>query len=277
VKLVTTRTDGLKVIHNGDVSLLIHIPSRGRADRIINHPFASVGNIFVHEPELPSYGRSFAKAGKLPGCLVPHNVDGHLGKIRNFMNDHRQGESFVIQLDDDYAGMHNLFTMRRSQTKITDVNTIVDIFTQTYMLASDAGTGLFCYAQTPTPWERHSYAPMRLRGWGMAACMGFLRTDVLRFDEGLRLKVDVDMCLTAIKEFGFLIQDMRFWGWCDESGSRTGADVGGLANFRTTHTEEAAVRYLQDKWGEGIISYNGAKKRGLGIAFRANIPQSYDD
>jgi len=277
MKYVTTRADGLRVIHNGDISLIVLIPSRGRADRIVNHPFVTVGNIFVHESEIASYGRSFAQAKIKPGCLIPHTFDGHLGRIRNLMNDHHQGESFTIQLDDDYAGMQNLFTLRPTQTRIRNVSQIVDIFMQTYILAADAGTGLFCYAQTPTPWERHSYAPMRLRGWGMAACMGFLRPDILRFDDGLRLKVDVDMCLTAIKEFGFIIQDLRFWGWCDETGSRTGADVGGLANIRTAENEEAAVRYLRDKWGEDIITYRGAKKRGLGFAFRANIPQSYDD
>jgi len=214
----------------------------------------------------------------VPGCLVPHSVeDGHLAKIRNFMNDYHRGESFVMLLDDDFVGMQNLFTTRATQVKIRDTNKIIDIFTRTYIMARDAGTGLFCYGQTPTPWERHSFAPFRLRGWGMAACMGLLGPELLRFDEGLRLKVDIDLCLTAIEKYKFIFQDLRYWGWCDESGSRTGADVGGLANIRTTGNEEAAVRYLQDKWGAGVISYRGAKERGLGIGIRVTIPQSYDD
>ncbi len=273
------REDGIAIIQNGDVSFMVAIPSRGRAERVVKHPFFALGNLFVHESEIDTYAATFARLGVQPGALIPHQVDGHLAKIRNVMLDklRPEQEAFQMQLDDDYAGMSYLFTVRQAQVKVRNVRRIIDIFTHDYILARDMGTGLFCYAQTPTPWERHAFNPFRLRGWGMAACMGILDPVTLRFDENLRLKMDIDMCLQAIAHYKVLLQDMRFYGWCDETGARTGADTGGLANIRTTHAEQTAVRYLQKKWGEKVISYKGAKKRGLGLTVRARIPQSYDD
>lgn len=276
MKRVSRRDDGLLVIHNGDVSMVVCIPSRGRAHRVVNHPFFALGNIFVAEDEMDEYGRTFADAKAIPGALVPHNADGSLPRIRNFMLDHKREADFEMQLDDDYAGMHYLFTLRSAQTRTSDPRRIIDIFTRSYLCASDMGTGLFCYAQTAVPYERHSFSPFRLRGWGMGACMGHLRPDVLRFDENLRVKDDLDLCLQAVGQFKYLWQDMRYWGWCDETGGRTGADTGGLANIRTSEAELKDVLYLQRKYGRDVVTPDG-KKRGSGMTVRVKIPQKYKE
>lgn len=270
---VVRREDGAVQIVNCDIPFLVCIPSRGRAERVVNNPFFPVGNVFVHESEYEDYQRTFQKLNVRPGGLFTHNRDGVLPAIRNVMLDLVQDEAFTVQLDDDYAGMYRNFTWRNSQIKTRDLYTIIDIFTQDYGCARDIGAGLFFFAQTPTPWERHAYLPFRLRGWGMSACMGHLKPRELRFDENLLMKSDVDLCLQAVALYRVIWQDMRFWGWCDEKGGRTGMDVGGLASVRTIDKEMEMFRYLQAKWGPEIVK--AGKPRGGGITVHIAIPQRY--
>lgn len=270
---VVYRDDGAVQIINNDIPFLVCIPSRGRAERVVNHPFFPVANIFVHEGEREYYERTFAKLNVKPGAIFTHTHDGVIPAIRNVMLDLVRDEAFTVQLDDDYAGMHRNFTLRNAKLKTRDLFTLIDIFTHGFVCARDIGTGLFFYAQSPTPWERHSFYPFRLRGWGMAACMGHLKPRELRFDENLLLKSDLDICLQAVARYKLIWQDLRFWGWCDEKGGRTGMDVGGLAAVRTVDKEMEMLAYLQQKWGSDVV--RKGKPRGGGITVHVAIPQKY--
>lgn len=270
---ITRRADGIAVIENQGFRFTLFVPSRKRAARVIRHPLFRAANIIVHDSEYDDYRAAFARAGVQPGSLLTHTVQG-LSKIHNQMLTffHPKDESWQIHTDDDYAGFMFLHTFRSSKVRIADPQKIVDIMTHVGLAAQDAGTGLFCFAQTAIPYERHAFNPFRLRGWGMAACMGFLDPD-LRFDEALPLSIDIDLCLQAIAKHRFIWQEMRWWGWCEEKAGRTGADPGGLAGIRIPAITTAAHDYLRQKWGEGVITAKGAKQRGQGLTVRVKIPQ----
>lgn len=271
--LIHHRDDGIAVIDNQGHRFTLFVPSRKRAKRVINHPLFRAANIIVHESEYDDYAAAFRQHGVQPGSLLTHDVQG-LSKIHNRMLDYfdPESEGWQLHTDDDYAGLMYLHTFRSRKVKIRDPQKIIDILTATGMVATEAGTGLFCFAQTAIPHERHSFNPFRLRGWGMAACMGLIDPE-LRFDEALPLSIDIDMCLQAVAKHRFIWQEMRYWGWCEEKGGRTGADPGGLAGIRVPSVMENAHAYLRDKWGDGIITLKGRKNRGQGLTVRVKIPQ----
>lgn len=273
VDLIHRRADGVAVIENQGFKFTLFVPSRKRARRVLRHPLFQAANIIVHESEYDDYAATFAQFRMKPGSLLTHNVEG-LSRIHNRMLAHYDpaNENWQMHTDDDYAGFMFLHTFKSSKVRVTDPQKIIDIMTATGAVAKEAGAGTFFFAQTAIPHERHSFNPFRLRGWGMAACMGFI-DPALRFDEALPLSIDIDMCLQAIAKHRFVWQEMRYWGWCDEKGGRTGADPGGLAGIRVPSVMEAAHNYLREKWGNETITTKGRKKRGQGITVRVKIPQ----
>ena len=102
----------------------------------------------------------------------------------------------------------------------------------------------------------------------MAASMGIMGN--IRFDPNLRISVDIDICLQAMARHRIILQDMRYYGFCDEKGNRTGADPGGLAGTRTDALVSETVAYLQQKWGIHVIDRKG-KKRGSGFKIKVNV------
>ena len=270
---ISRRDDKVVVIDNQGYKFSLFIPSRKRENRVINHPLFEYANIIVHEDEYDAYASTFRELGTAPGHLMTHNVVG-LAAIHNQMllNYHPDEESWQMHTDDDYAGFMYLQTFRAAKGKISDPQKIIDIMTHVGIAATDAGTGLFCWAQSSIPQERHSYDPFNLRGWGMSACMGFIDPD-LRFDDNLPVSVDIDMCLQAIAKHRFIWQDRRWWDWCDEKGSRTGADPGGLAGIRVPSTIAFAHKYLTQKWGSDVVRSKEGKQRGVGLTLKVKIPK----
>lgn len=257
------------VVDNAGFRFTIAIPSRKRPYQVVKNPLFALANVFVYEDEYDDYARVFRQYGKTPGALVAHNKVG-LGNIRNFMLDSvgDLADDWQLQFDDDFMAMMYLMTAKTA-TKYKKPQMILDIACGTGYMAKQLPTSIFGWAQTPIPQERHSYAPFKLRGWVMAASMGVIGD--IRFDPNLRISVDIDISLQALARDKVILQDLRYYGLCDERGGRTGADPGGLAGTRTDKLVSETVAYLQSKWGHDVISRRG-KKRGSGFRIRVNIP-----
>lgn len=269
------RDDGVCVIQNGGADgyrFTLFIPSRKRQKRVVDHPLFEVANIIVHEDEYDAYAAEFERLDVEPGSLITHDVQG-LGRIHNRMLDfRREDEDWQHHTDDDFAGMLYLQTFRPAKAKACEPQKIIDVWTHTYIAASDATAGVFVFAQSAIPNERHAYTPFSLRGWGMTACMGIIDHE-LRFDDNLPISVDIDFCLQAIAKRKYLWQDRRWWGWCNEKNTRTGADPGVLAGIRSQGIVDEVHRYLAKKWGDDVVLIGAGKTRGLGLSLRIKVPK----
>lgn len=267
------RDDGVMLIDNQGYRFSLFIPSRKRADRVTKHPLFHLANIIVHEDEYDDYARAFQAAKLEPGSLLTHNVVG-LSRIHNVMLDYYRPteEAWQWHTDDDYAGFMFTHTFRATKIKTNDPEKVVDIVTHVGIAATDADAPMFCWAQSAIPHERHAFNPFEMRGWGMSACMGIIKTDV-RFDENLPISIDIDYCLANIAKHRYIWIDRRWWGWCDEKRGRTGSDPGGLAGIRLPGTTKFAHEYLGHKWGDDVVNPAQGKKRGQGITLRVKIPK----
>lgn len=277
-KAISRRDDNVVVVENGDIHYTCWIPTRGRPMRVMNNPMFPIANLLIAEHEVEAYERVFAEYGRHPGNIIPHNVDGNLSAIMNIPIDHHRPETegFVTLSDDDVVSFIRLYTFRSKRTHIKKLPKILDILAHTYLCARDIGAGIFCYARSPTHWERHAYNPFRLRGWGMSSMIGLIRSDVLRFDENMTFGMNIDISLQSVAHTKFAWQSLRFYAHSNDTAGG-GSDVAGLAPERTPNREREEIGYLQRKWSAPVVSTKHNKEVGKLVNIVVDFPKEFND
>jgi hypothetical protein len=103
--------------------------------------------------------------------------------------------------------------------------------------------------------------PPRQRSFILGDCM-LIRPTPLRFDTNLQLKEDYDFTAQHLARYGKVL---RLDNWLLSFEHRTNA--GGACDRRNPLTENAAVTYLQAKWGRDVFVRRLPPKH-LEVAFR---------
>lgn len=215
------------------------VPSRGRASAAAHQNDLYGGATwYVPADEVGVYEAAMDGRCTHPWDLVP--VGERFPAARNLINRdaHRQG-AVALQLDDDLRSctvwdgvqareVTPTAAMRRLAAAAERYGTLVGAApTTNTRFARDGGMrrNLFCRAGMT------AHPPA---GWDAG----------VRYDMGLRLKEDYDVCLQYLRALG---------GWYRDDGVllnfRQRSPVGGCS-YRTPEREISAVQYLQAKWGD---------------------------
>jgi len=239
----------------------LFIPSLGRPNVLAVNPLLEHAIVLLAEEQLPEYEAAFHVVGRRPKDIVLGNGFG-VAKARNRIMEQWADEDFIAMVDDDTFGIMRL--MRYVPDKVTDPEHMLDVLANTGRLALDCGSTVFGYALTPRPMERQAYKPFSFRGrLDEAACGITDRT--FRFDESLKVSTDIDATFESIRRSRLCLVDNRY-SWLHERWSR-----GGLSADRTAEVTRGAIRYLQAKWGKGMVELKPGKGSKSGMSLRVRL------
>lgn len=207
-------------------------------------------------------GASEAKAyGKLTTNLLlhPDDVTG-IGPLRQWILDHVKDEA-IFMVDDDVYALYSLVgTRARRLTDPRDVRTVVE---STAACAAGAGARIFGFNQA---WDVRKFLPMKplaFTGW-VGGAIGVIGRDVA-FDTSLKLRADIDACLTSLLRHRLIYQDLRF-----SFAHRRFEGAGGNAVSRSGNNHEREIAYLQRKWGAHLA----VRKSKTAILLKVHVPRA---
>jgi len=218
--------------------------------------FFSVGEDEVQE---------YVKAGVPQSKIIsrPHETNGNLSRVRNWINLHVK-EEIVVQLDDDITSVYSM--VGRTPRKIDDPAAILRVIENTMICARDAGTAVFAWGNSMEPFNHVPHDPIRLYSPPSGA-IGFIGKKI-RLDENIITKGDcLDLLCQVLLEWRIIFVDSRFVF----NHGRVGKNTGGLQLYRTAESEKYALEYLKKKWGFWIC--NEIKKRGKTTKMYVRVPR----
>jgi TET-Associated Glycosyltransferase len=216
--------------------LAIVIPSKGRPDTLREGSLQLFpdATVCVGDDEADAYQKV------TPNLLVhPADVTG-IGPLKQWILDHVP-ERTVVMIADDITRCWALVGFNKRA--LTDHRQLRRILEVTAQCAEDAGAPVFGFNQAPDVRKVMPQQPFRFSAW-VGGVVGVIGRDVA-FDTGLKLRADIDFCLSALVSHRVIWQDLRF---AFVHGCFTGK--GGNAVNRSQARHEMELAYLQRKWGQ---------------------------
>jgi hypothetical protein len=213
----------------------IIIPSRRRANTIEAGALSLFpdATVCVGESEADAYGRLTKHL-----LVHPDAVTG-MGPLRQWILDHVEDET-VFMVDDDVYAIYGLVGVRAK--RFTQPDEAAQIVENTAACAKAAGARVFGFNQA---WDVRKFLPLKpvsFTGW-VGGAIGIIGRD-LKFDTSLKLRTDIDVCLTSLLKHRIIYQELRF-----AFAHRRFAGTGGNAVSRSGAQHERELAYLQRKWG----------------------------
>ncbi len=128
--------------------------------------------------------------------------------------------------------------------------------------ARDAGAHIFGFNQA---WDVRKFSPLKpiaFSGWvgGAIGCVG-----PVRFDTTLKLRADIDACLTSLLEQRVIYQDLRF-----AFAHRRFEGAGGNAVSRSHEEHAREIAYLQRKWGAHL----SVRHSKTAVLLKVHVPRT---
>jgi hypothetical protein len=162
-----------------------------------------------------------------------------MGPLRQWMIDHAP-EPAVFMVDDDVSALYSLVgTYKRRITDPVDVRQVVENAAE---CAHGVGAPIFGFNQA---WDVRKFLPQKplsFTGW-VGGAVGVIGRAPL-YDTSLRLRADIDACLTALLKHRVIFRDDRF-AFVHRRFGGTGGNA--VSRSEAQHTKEIA--YLRAKWG----------------------------
>lgn len=223
----------------------LFIPSIGRPEQTAKHPMLEQATVFLKDTEVPAYEAAFRKADRKPLAIEVGNGFG-LSKARNDILSLWRDEDAIFMADDDVSSAR--YIMKYAPINIDNPWHMLEILQNTARLALDAGSPLFGYAPTPRPIERKVWMPFDFRG-RLEDSVGGYTDRRIRYDEMVMVNTSIDAMLESIRLSRLCLTDLRY-SWNHDRWT-----TGGLAAYRTKGRIEQTARYLQAKWGRGVVEF----------------------
>lgn len=243
------------------MKMTVFIPSLGWPVECATNPLLPYSTVVLAGEEVEKYEAEFEKRGVRPQRIITGNGFG-LPHARNLCLQHWDDEDVQVQVDDDTTAARRM--MRFGPEYITDGAHLMDILASTARLALDMRSTIFGYLTNPVPMQRNAYKPFDLRGRVDSSIHGCI-DPTFSWDEHLIVSSDIDATLESIRRSRLALVDNRY-GWLHERWTR-----GGLAKFRSSDTAEKSLRYLEQKWGRGVIVRTGRTKVTGGPGFGVRL------
>lgn len=238
------------------MSVRIIIPSRKREKvlRDSSLPLFPTATVCVAESEEASYRR-------LTDHIVTHpdSISG-IGPLRQWILDNFH-EDRLLQVDDD---VYALIALTGNKIRrITDPATVLQLVENTAECAAGAGAKIWGFNQT---WDIRKYKPQKpitLCGW-VGGVIGVVGREA-KWDTGLKLRADIDACLTSLLKHRITYTDLRF-----SFAQRRFEGAGGNALQRSSEGHEREIRHLQRKWG----TYLSVRRSKTTVLLRVHVQRS---
>lgn len=170
--------------------------------------------------------------------MHPDSVTG-IGPLRQWIIDHSD-DSTVFMVDDDIYALYALVGVRAR--RITDPQAVRQVIENAAVCAEEAGARIFGFNQAWDVRKFNPFKPISFTGW-VGGAVGVIGREPL-YDTTLRLRADIDACLTSLLKHRIIYQDLRF-----SLAHRRFEGRGGNAVSRSTAAHERELEYLQRKWG----------------------------
>lgn len=229
------------------MGIRIIIPSKSRVEdcRIALTLFPQA-TVVVNEEQAPQY-----EVLGVPLLAHPRELWG-IGPLKNWILDHVPDEELFIVDDDVYQVRSPVGSPTKSHV-IKDPETIRLFIENTAEIARGIGAPVFGFDQTGGDTRKfRPQDPLGFSGW-VGAAMGIIGRKI-RFDPELRIRADIDFCLTAQLRQRVIVIDKRFsfihrkrWSY-----------PGGNTQSRSGKRNQVELAYLQAKWGKWITVTNSA-------------------
>jgi len=234
------------------------IVSRGRYNTITTHKLLKDYIVLVPDSEKDRYAKKI-DPDKIE--TLPDDVIG-LAKVRNYCI--RNYKEDIIMIDDDITSFYSV--CRKKANSIKDPEVIDQILNNCYICAKDVGAVVFGFNQTMDPRKYNPSKPFLLKGW-IGSIIGIIGKNDF-FDERLKIRVDVDFCLTQLYKNRFIWIDNRFSFY-----SHKNYNAGGSSILRSSDNLESDKRLLKEKHGDCIklSSYKGTDKVNINIKRESKI------
>jgi len=241
------------------MEILITIPSKGRADRVLTKEIFPKDNIllFVPESELKEY-QKHNKDVQIVG--VPNEIKG-ITKTRNYILDFTKKNKvkYHIQVDDDAMFIEEI--QNETKKKITDYKYIYNLCIKMFVLAEDIGFRLWGFRLTADMRDYRCMAPFTTVMPVVFNIAGIIDNDIW-FDERFIVKEDYDYSMMHILKYGGVLRYNKYY-----IGVNHLFNKGGCASYRNDDIEKQMQNLLVKKWGKKYIKNSNNKNyitvRGL--------------
>lgn len=188
--------------------------------------------------------------------ICPNEVQGNLCRVRNWILDNFLHKyDAVILFDDDY---NNIIRWNNQKQIKLNSDLLQESCENLAILTKDYGFkffGLNCVTDKGAYMEHTPYSTNKYIG---GPFQGFIKDNILRYDEELNLKEDYDMTLQNLHKYNGALR-CNFMSYDVLQAKQPG----GCANQRNTKEEERQFLLLQKKWGESIIQIDKKSKKNF--------------
>lgn len=233
------------------MEIIIAIPSKGRADRVVTKELFPKENILVFAPEneLNDY-RKHNKDVQIVG--VPDEIKG-ITKTRNYILQYMKKNKvkYHIQVDDDAEYLEEIQNEKRK--KLTDYKYIYNLCQKMFILTEDIGFKLWGFRLTSGMRDYRCMSPFTTVMPVVFNIAGIINNDIW-FDERFVVKEDYDYSMMHILKYGGVLRYNKYY-----IGVTHLFNKGGCASYRNDDIETQMRNLLIKKWGKKYIKTTNDK------------------
>jgi hypothetical protein len=164
-----------------------------------------------------------------------------IGPLRQWIIDHHTADDdTVFMVDDDVSGCWSIVGLQKH--KLWRAADVLQVVANSAHCAREIGARIFGFSQS---WDVRKFMPQRpvsFTGW-VGGCVGIVGRERL-YDPELKLRADIDACLTSLLRHRIIYRDDRF-----AFEHRRFIGAGGNAVLRSEAQHARELRYLRQKWG----------------------------
>lgn len=220
-------------------------PSYKRANSCITHKFLPDVRYVVGESEADEYRRVHDNL-----LIVPNDVQGSYPRVCNYILKLGKDKSIII-MDDDITSINR---WQGGKAKRLSAEETMFFFTNAAIMTEEIGAHYFGLNINRDKQVYREYTPLSTTSYCGGPVQGFVNNDLL-FDERMLLKEDYDMTLQQLNKYRVVLRFNAYFYVAKQSENK-----GGCASYRNIETEKRQLKALQNKWGEGIVKFDGANR-----------------
>lgn len=233
----------------------IYAPTYKRSKLCTTHKYLKEVIYVVRESEAKDYENIHDKL-----WIVPDSAQGNIARIRNYILDHSDEDTFVT-MDDDikYFGRWN-----GNESKKMTEQEVYNMIQEGNQLAEDLDIHLWGLNLVADKGAYREYTPFGMTQMILGPFQGH-RKNPKRYDENIFLKEDYDMSIQILKEYRKTLRLNMYHYVCDQNTLR-----GGCAESRNIEIEKEHLLMLQDKWGDKIVRFDNSNKSNKNKTYDIN-------
>ena len=180
--------------------MIIAIPSKGRAGRVLTTRIFKSALLYVPESEYQQYLQFNNNV-----IAVPKNIKG-ITQTRNYILKENI-ENDIVFIDDDlqHGGWIKKGIEKYKQIRITNEEDWIEEFEKYFDLTKQLGWHIWGLKYTDNSMTSYAWNPFLLNGLALGSCMGFIKGNKYLFDEDFEVKEDYEISMRHIKEEGGLL------------------------------------------------------------------------